>query len=95
MHAARREINARRDAFSAELKALGLIVPESHTNFVLIEFASANDASDAFEALRSEGILLRGMGGYGLANCLRATVGTQKQTDATVATIARWLRQRE
>ncbi|WP_170335935.1 pyridoxal phosphate-dependent aminotransferase [Ruegeria arenilitoris] len=63
-----------RDRFTEDCRALGLTVPESHTNFVLMRFASAEDAQRADAALRAENLLMRGMGGYGLSDCLRATI---------------------
>lgn len=64
-----------RDRFSADLRAAGFAPPASRTNFVLIPFASIDSARAADAALRAEGILLRGTGGYGLPHCLRATIG--------------------
>jgi len=58
------------------LRDLGFDIPQSHTNFILIPFADDKAATLADAALRREGILLRGMGGYGLAHCLRATIGS-------------------
>lgn len=63
-----------RDRFADGCRALGLSVPRSHTNFVLIRFADAATAQKADAALRKAGLLMRGMGGYGLADCLRATI---------------------
>lgn len=67
---------ARRDRFSAHARALGLEVPESRTNFVLLRFRSAETARAADAALRARGVVMRGMGGYGLPECLRATIGS-------------------
>lgn len=63
-----------RDRFAEDCRALGLTVPESHTNFVLMRFASVEDAQRADAALRAENLLMRGMGGYGLSDFLRATI---------------------
>ena len=63
-----------RDRFSQECRELGLSVPESHTNFVLIRFASTTQAQRTDVALRAENLLMRGMGGYGLSDCLRTTI---------------------
>ncbi|WP_170415493.1 pyridoxal phosphate-dependent aminotransferase [Ruegeria atlantica] len=63
-----------RDRFAEDCRALGLIVPQSHTNFVLLRFASTLDAQRADAVLRANNLLMRGMGGYGLDNCLRATI---------------------
>jgi histidinol-phosphate aminotransferase len=71
----RAETAARRDHFAARMRDLGISVPQSHTNFALLCFPSAASAAAAEQALHAEGILLRSMDGYGLANCLRATIG--------------------
>lgn len=63
-----------RDRFAADLRAMGLSVPPSQTNFVLIRFASAAAAQKAHAALVANGLLLRPMGGFGLSDCLRATI---------------------
>ena len=63
-----------RDRFAEQMRALGLTVPVSHTNFVLLRFASAEVARRADAALRANHLLMRGMGGYGLPDCLRATI---------------------
>lgn len=65
----------RRDRFAGNVRQLGLSVPESSTNFVLINFASLAAAVAASEALQAEGVFMRGMAGYGLAASLRATIG--------------------
>ena len=65
-----------RNEFVLRLRALGLRIPDSHTNFVLVPFESKAAAQAANTALRAEGLLLRGMGGYGLGHCLRATIGS-------------------
>jgi len=64
-----------RGEFCHALTEAGFAIPESHTNFVLIPFADAATADAADKALRAGGFLVRGMGGYGLPHCLRATVG--------------------
>ncbi|MDX1785205.1 MAG: histidinol-phosphate transaminase [Roseovarius sp.] len=66
---------ALRDGAAARLRAVGLGVPHSHTNFILIPFQDAQEAAQADAALRAAGLLLRGMAGYGLPHCLRATIG--------------------
>ena len=63
-----------RDRFAEDCRVLGLEVAPSHTNFVLIRFASVDAAQKADAALRAAGLLMRGMGGYGLGDCLRATI---------------------
>ncbi|MCV2868416.1 aminotransferase class I/II-fold pyridoxal phosphate-dependent enzyme [Defluviimonas sp. WL0002] len=69
------EIRAR---FALQLKAAGYDLPHSHANFVLIPFANADAAQAADTRLRDAGLLMRGMGGYGLSHCLRATIAAPK-----------------
>lgn len=70
-----------RDGFAQDLRAAGYGVPESRTNFVLIRFPDAATAAAADAALRDAGIIVRSLGGYGLTDCLRATVGPQEMMD--------------
>jgi histidinol-phosphate aminotransferase len=70
-----------RNSFAEDLRAAGYDVPESRTNFVLIRFADAAAAAAADAALRGAGIIVRSLGGYGLTDCLRATVGPQEMMD--------------
>ena len=80
----------RRDRFAARLRGLGLGVPEGHTNFVLIRFGSADEAQTADAALRAEGVFMRGMGGYGLPDCLRATIGAEEDMQLAGDLLAKW-----
>ena len=84
------ETAARRDGFAGQVRRLGLRVPESRTNFVLIRFASAEAAARAEAALRADGILLRGMAAYGLADCLRATIGGADDMARAADRLAAW-----
>lgn len=69
-----RAANARqRDRLSAGLRELGLFVFPSQGNFVLVDFE--RPAKPIEDALLQFGVLVRPMGGYGLPNCLRITVG--------------------
>ena len=70
-----------RGRLTAHLRAAGYLIPESHTNFVLIPFPNPEAADKADRALRKDGILVRGMGGYGLHHCLRATIGPSHVMD--------------
>jgi histidinol-phosphate aminotransferase len=61
------------------LRAKGLFVHPSRTNFVLIDFDVP--VADVEARLFAQGVVLRPMGGYGLPTCLRATVGTRAEND--------------
>ncbi|WP_244571040.1 pyridoxal phosphate-dependent aminotransferase [Mesorhizobium carmichaelinearum] len=70
-----------RDRFAHDLRSAGYHVPESRTNFVLIGFSSAAAAEAAERTLRGADIIVRSLGGYGLTDWLRATVGPQEMMD--------------
>ena len=63
-----------REALATALRARGLKVSPSQTNFLLVEFGAQTSRLEA--ALVARGVILRPMGGYGLGDCLRITVGT-------------------
>jgi histidinol-phosphate aminotransferase/N-methylhydantoinase B len=83
-----RKTAAIRDRFSRCLRAMGYDPPESHTNFVLIPFASADAARAADARLRDARLLLRGVGAYGLPHCLRATVAASDVMDRVADVLA-------
>ena len=90
MHDLVRRTSAIRARFCRGLDGLGLTHVPSHTNFVLIRFADAQAAGSADAFLRQSGILMRGMGGYGLPECLRATISTEPAMDAALSGLADW-----
>jgi histidinol-phosphate aminotransferase len=67
---------AQRAMLAAALQARGLRVAPSQTNFLLVEFG--DEASRIEAGLVGRGVVLRPMGGYGLGECLRITVGTER-----------------
>jgi histidinol-phosphate aminotransferase len=70
-----RERNAaERESLAAVLCERGHFVHPSQTNFLLVEFGERAAAIE--HALIVRGVVLRPMAGYGLADCLRITVGT-------------------
>ncbi|MBC6405821.1 MAG: aminotransferase class I/II-fold pyridoxal phosphate-dependent enzyme [Rhodospirillales bacterium] len=81
------EIAKIRNSFAARLRAAGYAVPKSATNFVLIPFSDIEAAHRADRALREAGYILRGMRGYGLPHCLRATIGAARDMEAVAQTL--------
>jgi histidinol-phosphate aminotransferase len=81
---------ALRNRLAGELSRLGLQPYPSHGNFLLTRFASAARAAHAFRHLRAEGIFVRPMGGYGLADCLRISIGTAEETGILVEALSAW-----
>ncbi len=76
--------------FSAEAAGLGYEVPPSVGNFVLLRVPEVpgRDADAVMAYLKDEGILVRAMAPYGLADCLRITIGTEEDMRAVVAALA-------
>lgn len=79
-----------RDRFCADLAKLNLAGPQSQTNFALIPFADPGEAGEVDQALRKVGLLMRGMAGYGLGHCLRATIAAEGAMEAAIAVLTAW-----
>ena len=82
-----------REWLTAELTALGLTVHPSVANFVLVRFPDepARNAASALAFLKQRGVLVRGMAGYGLPECLRIGIGVEEEMRAVQAAIADFL----
>lgn len=74
-----------RQALADALRARGLTVLPSQTNFLLVEFGAQTARIEA--ALVARGVILRPMGGYGLGECLRITVGTAEENARLLAAL--------
>lgn len=84
--------NARwRDWLSAALRAEGIGVPPSEGNFVLADLATPARAQGADAALRSGGVIVRGLAGYDLPHCLRITIGTEEECRLVAELLARFM----
>ena len=71
------------DQMTSDLEGLGLTVPTSHGNFVLVKFPDgAPQAAAADKFLQSRGVIIRPVAGYGLPEYLRITVGTDEECEA-------------
>jgi histidinol-phosphate aminotransferase len=79
--------------FSERLAALGLELTPSVGNFVLPRFPDnpQHNADSAFAFLQSRGILTRKMGGYGLPQHLRITIGTGEEMEIVAAAVAEFM----
>ena len=60
-----------------QLRKRGLSVPDSQTNFVLVDFG--RPAAPIESAMVQRGVVPRPMSGYGLPSCLRITVGNRDE----------------
>ncbi|MFD1883138.1 histidinol-phosphate transaminase [Paracoccus pacificus] len=86
---------AMRQRLRASLIQLGIGCDESHANFVLARFGSAEQADAADAALRDAGILVRKVGGYGLPDALRITVGDAAGVTRVLETLGAFMADRE
>ena len=75
-----------RQQLEAGLHALGLHYLPSRGNFVLFE---AGNAMAVYQALLREGVIVRPVANYGLPAWLRVTVGTPRENERFLASLAR------
>jgi histidinol-phosphate aminotransferase len=64
------------------LAQAGIHITPSEANFVLAGFGTPARAEAADAHLRARGLIVRRVGGYGLPQCLRITIGTAAENDA-------------
>jgi len=83
-----------------QIRSLGLIVPDSYCNFVLVKFPEKTDegtnntvdnAVAANSFLKSKGIIVRRLGGYGLPDALRISIGLEDEMRLVVNSIQEFL----
>jgi histidinol-phosphate aminotransferase len=76
-----------------QLGGLGLSVVPSGANFVLVEFPNTpgRTAAEAEAFLAARGLIVRGVGNYGLPGHLRITIGLEAHNRALVAALAELL----
>ncbi len=89
----RQAIGEAHDIPPERIAATGLNVRSSVGNFLLIEFpeTGAKSAAAADKFLMSKGVILRGVGAYGLSHALRISVGTEEGNRAAVAAIEEFM----
>jgi histidinol-phosphate aminotransferase len=79
------ELNARGIKFlTAGLRELGLTVVPSDANFVMVALASAEQAAQLNRDLLPQGIIVRPLASFGLANCIRISTGTDDDNQRCV-----------
>ena len=90
-----REVIRERARVARELAGLqGVEVFPSEANFILFRTRYSSDV--VFEALLTEGILVRNLGAAaGLRNCLRVTIGTREENDQFLKGLTTVMRQAE
>jgi histidinol-phosphate aminotransferase len=81
------------EKLTGALETIGLKVTPSVANFVLIHFPDVDGkrAVDADDFLTSRGYILRAVRGYGFANSLRMTVGTEEANRGVIETLGEFM----
>ena len=83
--ASRELVQAWRPRMTQAIKGFGFDVLPSVGNFILVMFPNEGLTAPAANAyLEAKGIIVRGVGGYGLPNALRITIGTEDQNRAVL-----------
>lgn len=82
------------DRLSEGLRSLGFEVVPSVANFCLVRFPDTpgRTAADCDAFMRAHGIVVRAMGAYRLADCLRISVGTEAANTAVLEAMAEFAR---
>ncbi len=77
-----------------QLGGLGLEIVPSQANFVLVGFPTTpgRTAKEAAAYLERQGLIVRGVGGYGLPHHLRMTIGLEEHNRALVDALAAFLK---
>lgn len=78
-----------RETLSRACAALGIQVPDSGANFIMLRFASAKAADAANACLRADGYVVRPLGAYEMADCLRLTIGRDEDNEGVLASLRR------
>lgn len=76
------------------LRALGIDTTDSVANFVLARFDAPETAEACDGFLRERGIIVRRMGGYGLAQCLRVSIGAADEMGAFLSAMKAFVEDR-
>ncbi|MBX9460796.1 MAG: histidinol-phosphate transaminase [Brevundimonas sp.] len=82
--ASRDLIHTWRPRLTQAIRGFGFEVLPSAGNFVLVRFKDAEQAQGANAYLNSKGVIVRPVGGYGLPEALRITIGTEDQNRAVL-----------
>ena len=69
--------------FESELEKIKIKTRPSEGNFSFVEM-SDEEAKKIFVHLANSGIIVRQLDSYGLPNCLRITIGTREEMEATI-----------
>lgn len=77
------------------LRPLDIRTTDSVCNFVLARFPrGADEAAEAYQALKQRGVIVRPVAGYGLHDCLRISVGLPQENAAVISALKAFMHAR-
>ena len=76
-----------RDWLVQQIGGLGISVRNTQANFILLQFADAQEAANADAVLCANGVIPRALVAYGLPHMLRLSVGAQAANRAALAAL--------
>jgi histidinol-phosphate aminotransferase len=82
-------VNSEKKYLNKEMKKLGLDFVDSATNFIMVDFKK--DTADLNRFLLKNGIIIRCLGGWGLPNAFRVTVGLRKENKKFIECLGKYL----
>jgi histidinol-phosphate aminotransferase len=84
------ELNARGIRYLTDsLRSMGLEVPTSDANFVMVVFRNEKEATRINLELLRQGLIVRPLGQFGIPNALRISTGTDEDNQSLVAAFER------
>jgi histidinol-phosphate aminotransferase len=92
VQAARQLITCEREFLQRGFAELDLSYVPSQTNFILLTDLS-RDVQTINEGMLRRGVIIRPMGGFGLPNAIRVTIGTREQNERMLGALKDVLRQ--
>ena len=79
-----------RDWLVQQIGGLGIAVRNTQANFILLQFADAQEAAKAEAVLCANGVIPRALIAYGLPHMLRLSIGTQAANRAALAALEKF-----
>jgi len=84
------EVNARGlQLLTRSFREMGMTVVPSEANFVMLVLANAEQASQLVRELLMQGIIVRPLASFGLANCVRISTGTDEDNQRCVEAMSK------
>ena len=83
------KVRHERTRLTNSVRELGYRVPDSETNFILLEHPSHQSVEAMVKCLRDDKVLVRFFNTPTLRHCLRVTIGTAEQNDIFLSTLSK------